>query len=447
MAAGLDPDVVTLFVQSQVHQHTELAWLMECTAAFGELRRMTQWKDKSATAAFVSAGLFTYPALQAADILLYDTDEVPVGDDQRQHIELARDLAIRFNGRYGDTLGRAAPRIPPVGARIMDLQDPTSKMSKSADSPQGTIEVLDDPKDIERKIKRAVTDSAGDGAVGPRGQARRHQPAVDPRSVHRRAARRRWPSATSSTGPQGRHRRGGARGVAAAPGAVRRAVADPGGRTRSSPGRAAKAEVRGGDEGACARGLVPRSERNRSEAAASVVVEIREGVGDLGGSSTRPREVVLAGPATVSGSLPASSSMSPPIDGCRRYRPTRRVKPDRVIHSSAALAAGDGGRQGGDHPAVGAEVGVDLADVVEEGGGQHRVGGLVAERPLDRGPRGGHAAGRARSSVATGRARRRGAGGDPRLGGLGPWTAGAQRAEESWETRWPAAGGLGRPPC
>jgi tryptophanyl-tRNA synthetase len=161
VAAGLDPGVVTLFAQSQVHQHTELAWIMECTTAVGELRRMTQWKDKSATASFVSAGLFTYPALQAADILLYDTEEVPVGDDQRQHIELARDLAIRFNGRYGDTLVVPKHTIPPVGARIMDLQDPTSKMSKSLDSPQGTIEVLDDPRDIERKIKRAVTDSAG----------------------------------------------------------------------------------------------------------------------------------------------------------------------------------------------------------------------------------------------------------------------------------------------
>ena len=162
VAAGLDPDVVTLFAQSHVHEHTELAWIMECTAAFGELRRMTQWKDKSETASFVSAGLFTYPALQAADILLYDTEEVPVGDDQRQHVELARDLAIRFNGRYGDTLVVPKHTIPPVGARIMDLQVPTSKMSKSADSPQGTIEVLDDPKVIERKVKRAVTDSAGE---------------------------------------------------------------------------------------------------------------------------------------------------------------------------------------------------------------------------------------------------------------------------------------------
>jgi tryptophanyl-tRNA synthetase len=171
VAAGLDPDVVTLFAQSHVHQHAELSWVMECTAAFGELRRMTQWKDKSESASFVSAGLFTYPALQAADILLYDTDEVPVGDDQRQHIELARDLAIRFNGRYGDTLVVPKHVIPPVGARITDLQDPTRKMSKSADSPQGTIEVLDDPKDIERKVKRAVTDSHGEVRWEPDGRS------------------------------------------------------------------------------------------------------------------------------------------------------------------------------------------------------------------------------------------------------------------------------------
>ena len=171
VAAGLDPDVVTLFAQSQVHQHAELSWIMECTAAFGELRRMTQFKEKSDRAEFVSAGLFTYPALMAADILLYDTDEVPVGDDQRQHVELARDLATRFNGRAGAEVLRV-PRhvIPPVGARIMDLQNPLAKMSKSVDSPQGTVLVLDDPKDIERKIKRAVTDSDNEVRWDPQGK-------------------------------------------------------------------------------------------------------------------------------------------------------------------------------------------------------------------------------------------------------------------------------------
>jgi tryptophanyl-tRNA synthetase len=159
LAVGLDPEVCTLFVQSHVPAHPELAWLMECTASYGELSRMTQFKDKSKRAEFISAGLFTYPALMAADILLYDTDYVPVGDDQRQHLELSRDLAIRFNSRYGDTFVVPEAAIPKVGARVMDLQEPTNKMSKSIDSPQGTVLVLDDPKVIEKKIKRAVTDT------------------------------------------------------------------------------------------------------------------------------------------------------------------------------------------------------------------------------------------------------------------------------------------------
>jgi tryptophanyl-tRNA synthetase len=171
VACGLDPAVVTLFAQSHVHQHAELSWVMECTAAFGELRRMTQFKDKSERAEFVSAGLFTYPALMAADILLYDTDEVPVGDDQRQHVELSRDLAVRFNSRYGEGL-LVVPKavIPPVAARVMDLQAPTDKMSKSLDSPQGTIEVLDDLKAVEKKVKRAVTDSDGEVRWDPKGK-------------------------------------------------------------------------------------------------------------------------------------------------------------------------------------------------------------------------------------------------------------------------------------
>ena len=167
VACGLDPERCTLFVQSHVAEHARLAWLMECTVAFGELRRMTQFKDKSDRAEFISAGLFTYPALQAADILLYDTDVVPVGDDQRQHIELARDVATRFNSRYGDTFTVPAHAIPPVGARIMDLQEPTNKMSKSAESPQGTVSVLDPPKVIEKKIKRAVTDTDNEVRFDP----------------------------------------------------------------------------------------------------------------------------------------------------------------------------------------------------------------------------------------------------------------------------------------
>jgi tryptophanyl-tRNA synthetase len=163
LAVGIDPDVSTLFIQSHVHEHTELAWILECTAAVGELRRMTQFKDKSEGAEFVSAGLFTYPALMASDILLYDTDRVPVGDDQRQHLELTRDLALRFNHRYGETFVVPEAAIPTVGARVMDLQHPTRKMSKSADSPQGTVLVLEDLSSVAKKIKRAVTDT--DNAV------------------------------------------------------------------------------------------------------------------------------------------------------------------------------------------------------------------------------------------------------------------------------------------
>lgn len=159
MAIGLDPDVCTLFVQSHVPEHTELAWLLECTASFGELSRMTQFKEKRERADFVSAGLFTYPALMAADILLYDVDRVPVGDDQRQHLELTRDIAERFNTRYGKTFVVPQAAIPRAGARVMDLQDPTSKMSKSASSPQGIIGLLDDLKSVEKKIMRAVTDT------------------------------------------------------------------------------------------------------------------------------------------------------------------------------------------------------------------------------------------------------------------------------------------------
>jgi tryptophanyl-tRNA synthetase len=163
LASGLDPDACTLFVQSQVAEHTQLAWLLECTVSMGELRRMTQFKEKSDRHEFVSAGLFTYPALMAADILLYDTDRVPVGDDQRQHLELTRDVAERFNGRYGATFTVPAADIPRVAARVMDLQEPTRKMSKSIESPQGTVLMLDEPAVIEKKFKRAVTD--GDGEV------------------------------------------------------------------------------------------------------------------------------------------------------------------------------------------------------------------------------------------------------------------------------------------
>jgi len=162
-AVGLDPDVATVFVQSHIHEHSELAWIMECTVSFGELSRMTQFKDKSSKREtdFVSAGLFTYPALQAADIVLYDAEEVPVGDDQRQHIEITRDIAIRFNHRFGDTLVVPKAVHPVAGARVMDLQDPSAKMSKSASSDLGIVYLTDDNAVIDKKFKRAVTDSEG----------------------------------------------------------------------------------------------------------------------------------------------------------------------------------------------------------------------------------------------------------------------------------------------
>lgn len=168
MAIGIDPDRSILFVQSHVREHSELAWQMQCVAAVGELRRMTQFKDKSESNDFVSAGLFTYPTLQAADILLYDTDVVPVGDDQRQHVEFTRDLANRFNSRFGDTLVVPEHHIPEAGDRIMDLQHPENKMSKSANSPQGTVLLTDTEAQIAKKFKRAVTDNDGEVRFDPK---------------------------------------------------------------------------------------------------------------------------------------------------------------------------------------------------------------------------------------------------------------------------------------
>jgi tryptophanyl-tRNA synthetase len=163
-AAGIEPDRSIVFVQSQVPEHVELAWVLACITGFGEASRMVQFKDKSAKggADAASVGLFTYPILQAADILLYDADQVPVGEDQRQHLELTRDLAQRFNSRFGPTLVVPGPYILPEVAKIADLQDPSIKMSKSASSPQGIIDVLEDPVSIRRKIMRAVTDTDGE---------------------------------------------------------------------------------------------------------------------------------------------------------------------------------------------------------------------------------------------------------------------------------------------
>ena len=158
IACGLDPEKNTLFLQSHVHEHAELGWILNCYTMFGELSRMTQFKDKSAkNADNINGGLFTYPALMAADILLYQADYVPVGEDQKQHCELTRDVAIRFNNLYGETFTVPEPYIPKVGARIMSLSNPASKMSKS--DPAGCVFLLDKPEDLARKFKRAVTDS------------------------------------------------------------------------------------------------------------------------------------------------------------------------------------------------------------------------------------------------------------------------------------------------
>ncbi|MBX6394551.1 MAG: tryptophan--tRNA ligase [Alicyclobacillaceae bacterium] len=159
IAAGIDPENSVLFLQSHVAAHTQLGWLMECLVHYGELGRMTQFKEKSEGKEGVSAALFTYPALMAADILLYQATHVPVGEDQKQHLELTRDLAERFNKRYGDTFVIPEPLIPTIGGRIMSLDDPTKKMSKSSTNPNSYISMLDEPDQIRKKIRRAVTDS------------------------------------------------------------------------------------------------------------------------------------------------------------------------------------------------------------------------------------------------------------------------------------------------
>ena len=163
VACGLDPEKNTLFIQSHVPAHAELGWVLNCYTMFGELSRMTQFKDKSRkNADNINGGLFTYPALMAADILLYQPDYVPVGEDQKQHVELTRDIAQRFNNLYGSTFKIPEPYIPKIGARVMDLLDPQSKMSKSDDIGNGRICLMDKPEDIARKFKRAVTDSDTD---------------------------------------------------------------------------------------------------------------------------------------------------------------------------------------------------------------------------------------------------------------------------------------------
>src|SRR6185503_16326873 len=161
-ATGLDPERSTTFCQSHVTAHAEAAWLLSAVTSYGQLGRMTQFKDKGERQEFVSAGLFTYPVLMAGDILLYQTDIVPIGDDQRQHLELARDVAARFNSRYGETFKIPEGVYPAVGARIMDLQEPTKKVSTTSGTPQGTVRILDDLDVIRKKVKSAVTDSGSE---------------------------------------------------------------------------------------------------------------------------------------------------------------------------------------------------------------------------------------------------------------------------------------------
>ena len=161
-ATGLDPERSTVFAQSHVPAHAEAAWLLGSVTSFGQLNRMTQFKDKGSERDFVSSALFTYPVLMAGDILLYQTDIVPIGDDQRQHLELARDIAERFNARFGETLKLPEGVYPEVGARIMDLQEPTKKMSTTGGTPQGTVKLLDEPDVIRKKFRSAVTDSGSE---------------------------------------------------------------------------------------------------------------------------------------------------------------------------------------------------------------------------------------------------------------------------------------------
>jgi tryptophanyl-tRNA synthetase len=166
-AVGLDPDRSTIFVQSHVTAHPEAAWLLDAVTSFGELRRMTQFKEKSEGQDFVSAGLFNYPVLMAGDILLYQTDVVPVGDDQRQHVELTRDIAMRFNQRYGETFVVPEVSIPEEGARVRNLQEPEMRMSTTRGAPAGVVRVLDPPDTIRKKFKSAVTDSGTDVRYEP----------------------------------------------------------------------------------------------------------------------------------------------------------------------------------------------------------------------------------------------------------------------------------------
>ena len=246
-ATGLDPDRSTVFAQSHVTAHAEANWLLSAVTSFGELRRMTQFKDKVEKQDFVSAALFTYPVLQAGDILLYQTDVVPVGDDQRQHIELARDVAERFNSRFGETFTLPRVETPQVGGRVMDLQEPSGKMSTTGGTPQGTVLIVDPPDVIRKKFKSAVTDSGSEVRRAPdkpgitnlieiMSVAAGESPEADRGAVRRRRLRP----------VQGGGRRGGGRARRSDPGALpgtarRRARAAPPARDRGREGAAASA--------------------------------------------------------------------------------------------------------------------------------------------------------------------------------------------------------------
>lgn len=167
IACGIDPGRSTLFVQSHVPEHPRLAWVLECMTPYGDLRRMPQYREKSARDQGFGVGLLTYPCLQAADILLYQADHVPVGEDQRQHLELARDVAQRFNNRFGETFVVPEGTYPELGAKVMDLQEPTSRMSTSAESDAGILRLLDDPAVVQKKLRSAVTDSGRDVVRSP----------------------------------------------------------------------------------------------------------------------------------------------------------------------------------------------------------------------------------------------------------------------------------------
>ena len=243
LAMGIDPERSTMFVQSHVPEHAQLGWVLGCLTGFGEARRMTQFKDKSAKGGEGAAtvGLFTYPILQAADILLYRPQYVPVGEDQRQHLELTRDLAQRFNHRFGKTFRLPEPYIVKETAKITDLQDPTAKMSKSASSPAGIIELLDDPKVSAKKIRSAVTDSGREVRFDEAEKAGHHQPADDLLRAHRphgRASSRRSTRAGVRRLQEGPGR-GGRRVRDAVPGADPRAARRPR-RARRGPARGAE---------------------------------------------------------------------------------------------------------------------------------------------------------------------------------------------------------------